>query len=431
MIDETHDPAATSWVPGADRDPAFPVQNLPLGMFSTGDTPPRAGIAIGQFVLDLAAAAPLLAQEAESAIAAATSGGGLTALFALPPEARRGLRRAVFRLLTDPAKENAASSALVPIGSCRTHLPLTVRDFTDFYAGIHHARTVGSLLRPENPLLPNYKFVPVGYHGRASSVRVSPATVIRPNGQLRAPDAEAPVLGPSRRVDYEVELGFWIGGRSELGQPVPIDRASERIGGVCLLNDWSARDIQAWEYQPLGPFLAKNFATTVSPWIITAEALAPFRTAQPPRPEGDPAPLPYLLDEADQKDGAFDIGIEVSLRSRRMREAGREPVLLGSTRSTHLYWTPAQLVAHHSVNGCDLAAGDLMGTGTISGPDDDARGSLMELTLGGRRPVALLDGETRTFLEDGDEVCLSGRAEREGFRSIGFGTCSATVVGQP
>jgi fumarylacetoacetase len=427
VIDETHDPKASSWVPAADVHPDFPVQNLPLGMFSTSGTPPRAGVAIGDHVLDLTAAAPLLAGKADKAIAAVASATTLNALFALEPAERRALRRALFALLTDTAAKDAVSQALVPAGLCAMHLPLTVRDYTDFYAGIHHARTIGSLLRPENPLLPNYKYVPVGYHGRASSIRVSGTEVVRPSGQIKAPDADAPILGPTRRLDYEVELGFWIGGRSELGHPVPIGAARERIAGVCLLNDWSARDVQAWEYVPLGPFLAKNFATTVSPWIVTAEALEPFRVAQSPRPEGDPSPLSYLLDEADQQDGALAIRIEVSLRTHAMRETSAAAFPLGRTVASHLYWTPAQLVTHHTVNGCDLAAGDLLGTGTISGPDDDARGSLMELTRGGRNPITLPDGETRTFLEDGDEVRMTGRAEREGYRTIGFGECVARI----
>lgn len=380
-------------------------------------------------MLDLTVAAPLLAGKADQALGAVRSATTLNALFALEPAERCALRRALFALLTDETAREAVSPALVPAAQCALHLPLTVRDYTDFYAGIHHARAIGSLLRPENPLLPNYKYVPVGYHGRASSIRVSGTDVVRPNGQIKAPDADAPVLGPSRRLDYEVELGFWIGGRSELGHPLPIDAAGQRIAGVCLLNDWSARDVQAWEYVPLGPFLAKNFATTVSPWIVTAEALEPFRVAQPARPEGDPAPLPYLLDETDQQGGALAISIEVSLRTRTMRENGAAAYPLGRTVASHLYWTPAQLVTHHTVNGCDLAAGDFLGTGTISGPDDDARGSLMELTRGGRNPIALPDGETRTFLEDGDEVRMTGRAEREGYRAIGFGECVARVRG--
>lgn len=431
MINETHDPHASSWVESADDHADFPVQNLPFGRFSTAGGAPRPGVAVGDFVLDLAAAGPLLRGDTAVRIAldAATGEGGLTALFALAPPYRRALRRALFALLTDPAAREAATPCLVPADRCTLHLPLAVRDYTDFYAGIHHARKVGSLLRPENPLLPNYKYVPVGYHGRASSIRVSPDEVIRPRGQLRLAGEEAPVLGESRRLDYEVELGFWIGGESRPGQPIPIGEANNRLAGVCLLNDWSARDVQAWEYVPLGPFLAKNFATTISPWIVTAEALEPFRIAQPPRPEGDPAPLPYLLDENDQQGGAFAIAIEVALCTQRMREAGAPARVLGRTSATNLYWTPAQLVAHHTVNGCDLGAGDLIGTGTISGPDEASCGSLMELSSSGAKPIDLPGGEARTFLEDGDVVTLTGRAERAGYRSIGLGSCVSLIRG--
>ncbi|GGC01309.1 fumarylacetoacetase [Novosphingobium endophyticum] len=428
MIDHTHDPAASSWVEGADTHADFPVQNLPLGVFSTAGTAPRTGIAIGDHVLDPSAVAPLLRGKGDAALAAIDGARTLNPLFALEPAARRELRHAVFALLTDKDHVAQCQAALIPAAQCTMHLPLAVRDYTDFYAGIHHARNVGSLLRPDNPLLPNYRYIPVGYHGRASSIRVSGGEVRRPSGQLRAPDSGVPAVGQSRRLDYEVEIGFWIGGQSELGDPVPIGRAASRIAGLCLLNDWSARDIQAWEYQPLGPFLAKNFGTTVSPWVITAEALAPFRVAQPHRPDGDPSPLPYLNDEGDQQAGALALRIDVSLRTRKMRDAGIEPVRLGRTEATNLYWTPAQLVAHHTVNGCDLAAGDLLGSGTISGAEDDAYGSLMEMSRGGTRSITLPGGETRTFLEDGDEVVLTGTANSNGFRSIGLGECRATIA---
>ncbi|WP_066555879.1 fumarylacetoacetase [Croceicoccus bisphenolivorans] len=428
MIDHTHDAAVSSWVAGADDHADFPVQNLPLGVFSTSGSAPRIGTAIGDHVLDLSGVAELLRGKAAAAVAAIEGAQTLNALFALEHVARRDLRRAVFALLTNEVHAAHCQAALVPAAQCTMHLPLAVRDYTDFYAGIHHARNVGSLLRPDNPLLPNYRYIPVGYHGRASSIRVSGGEVRRPSGQLRAPDSEVPVVGQSRRLDYEVELGFWIGGRSDLGEPVPIDRAGSRIAGLCLLNDWSARDIQAWEYQPLGPFLAKNFGTTVSPWVVTAEALAPFRVAQPERPDGDPAPLPYLDDERDQQEGALAVRIDVSLRTQSMRNAVMEPMRLGRTAATNLYWTPAQMVAHHTVNGCDLAAGDLLGSGTISGAESDAYGSLMEMSRGGTQSITLPSGETRTFLEDGDEVVLSGTATKEGFRSIGLGECRATIA---
>ncbi|MBB4858674.1 fumarylacetoacetase [Novosphingobium chloroacetimidivorans] len=431
MIDATHDQSAHCWVPGAADHREFPVQNLPFGLFSAGSDTPRPGTAIGDFILDLAGLAPLLGTHAAQAAAVLQPGAPLNGLLALPPQARRELRHALFALLTDDAHRDAVTPFLHPPAECRLHLPVSVRDYTDFYAGIHHARAVGALLRPENPLLPNYQYIPVGYHGRASSVRVSGHPLVRPQGQILPPGETKPVVGPSRRLDYEVELGFWIGGGSTLGTPIPIGSAGEHIAGVSLLNDWSARDLQAWEYVPLGPFLAKNFLTTVSPWIITAEALAPFRTAQPARASDDPAPLPYLLDERDQQSGAYDIGIEVALQTAQMAQAGDAPTPLGRTVATHLYWTPAQIVAHHTVNGCDLAAGDLLGSGTISTPDDDGRGSLMELSRGGRQAVTLANGETRTFLEDGDEVVMTGWAERDGYRRIGFGTCAGRVIGNP
>lgn len=426
MIDRTHDPKTACWVPGADSHADFPVQNLPLGVFSLGGGSPRIGTAIGDFVLDLTELADRLDLPAE--LASALRQTTLNGLFALPAMARQTLRSAVFSMLTEPAGEALVGTALHAADECQMQLPLVVRDFTDFYAGIHHARAVGALMRPENPLLPNYKYVPVGYHGRASSVCVSGHTIRRPCGQIKPPTAPDPQVMPTRRLDYEVELGFWISGHSELGFPIPITEAGTHIAGVCLLNDWSARDVQAWEYVPLGPFLAKNFATTVSPWVVTAEALEPFRKPQAARPDGDPAPLPYLLDESDQNGGAFAIRIEVSLRTRKMRDAGEQAFVLGATMASNLYWTPAQLIAHHTVNGCDLAAGDLLGTGTISGPDDDARGSLMELSRGGSVPIRLPNGETRTFLEDGDEVTLSGWAETPDARRIGLGRCTAAIA---
>lgn len=426
MTDFTHDPEARCWFAEADGHPDFPVQNLPLGVFTRAGASACIGTAIGDHVLDLASAANRLSLPTH--IREALRHPALNRLFELPPQDRKLLRQTLFAALTDATRQDMLAQDLYPASACTMELPLQVRDYTDFYAGIHHASAVGALMRPENPLLPNYKFVPVGYHGRASSVRASGHVIRRPSGQTKAADATVPEVTPTRRLDYEVELGFWIAGQTELGQPLPISRAAEHIAGVSLLNDWSARDIQAWEYVPLGPFLAKNFATTVSPWVVTAEALEPFRIAQPPRPAGDPAPLPYLLDKEDQKHGAFSIRIEVALRTRAMREAADPAFVLGKTSAAHLYWTPAQMLAHHTVNGCDLAAGDLVGTGTISGPDDTARGSLMELSRGGSQPIVLPNGETRTFLADGDEVILTGWAEREGWRRIGLGRCSAVIA---
>jgi fumarylacetoacetase len=307
------------------------------------------------------------------------------------------------------------------------HLPCLIGDYTDFYVGIHHATNVGKQFRPDNPLLPNYKYVPIGYHGRASSVRASGEPVVRPSGQRKPPEAEAPEYGPSRRLDYELELGLWIGRGNELGQPIPIGEASEHIAGYCLLNDWSARDLQAWEYQPLGPFLAKNFLTSVSPWVVTAEALAPFRKPMPPRPDGDPQPLAYL----DDSDGsALDIELEVTLSTRAMRAAGIAPHRLSrGGASAAMYWSAAQIVAHHSSNGCNLQPGDLIGTGTLSTDSDEGLGSLIEISRGGKQPITLPSGETRTFLEDGDEVVLKAWCEREGAARIGFGECTGQVVG--
>ncbi|WP_244913891.1 fumarylacetoacetase, partial [Methylobacterium frigidaeris] len=291
------------------------------------------------------------------------------------------------------------------------------------------AENIGKQFRPDNPLLPNYKHVPIGYHGRASSIRPSGTPVRRPRGQSKAPDAAAPTFGPSSRLDLELELGVWIGPGNDLGEPIPIGEAQDHIAGYCLLNDWSARDIQAWEYQPLGPFLAKNFASTISPWIVTPEALAPFRIAQGARPAGDPTPLPYLRDETDQAGGAFDLRLDVLLTTPGLRAAGLAPHRVSASNARHMYWTVAQMVAHHTSGGCNLQPGDLLGTGTISGPDRDACGSLVEATLGGREPIRLASGEERRFLEDGDEIILRAHGVREGFATVGFGECRAVILG--
>jgi fumarylacetoacetase len=427
-IDETHDPARTSWVPGANDHPEFPIQNLPLGIFSNAGAP-RGGIAIGDHILDLAALAQseLLQGDAQQA-ALAASGPTLNPLLALGAAPRRALRRAVSALLSDPTEQDSVARCLHPAAGCTLHLPAAVGDYTDFYVGIHHATNVGKVFRPDNPLLPNYKYVPIGYHGRASSVRVSGTPLVRPIGQLKAPDADTPVRAPTRRLDFELEMGVWIGTGNALGQTIPIGTAVEHVAGLSLLNDWSARDIQAWEYQPLGPFLAKNFLTTVSPWIVTAEALAPFRMAQPARPSGDPAPLPYLLDPTDQAEGALAITLDVTLTTQASRAAGMDPFPLSRSAATHMYWTIAQMVAHHASNGCDLRPGDLLGTGTISAPVREGFGSLLELTRAGAEPIPLPTGEVRSFLEDGDELTLAGRAEASGYRSIGFGPCTGIAM---
>jgi fumarylacetoacetase len=428
-LDGTHDPNARTWLAEANGHPEFPVQNLPLGVFSTANSQRRGGVAIGEHVIDVARLSPVLTGDARRA-AEAMSQPTLNALLALGAEPRRALRRALFELLTRDAQADTVREALVPLRECKLHLPADIGDYTDFYAGIHHALNVGRQFRPDAPLLPNYKYVPIGYHGRSSSIEVSGARVVRPCGQIKGPNDAAPEYRPTQRLDYELEMGVWIGGRNERGAPVPIDAAGDYVAGLCLLNDWSARDVQAWEYQPLGPFLAKNFLTTISPWIVTVEALEPYRIAQPPRPEGDPAPLPYLFSAADQARGAFDITLEVHLRTPAMREAGMPAHRLTSGNMQFMYWTVAQLVAHHTCNGCNLRPGDLLGTGTISGPEPSSFGSLLELSQGGRAPLQLPTGEQRTFLQDGDELSLSAYAQAPQRARIGFGPCSGIVIAQ-
>jgi len=433
LLDETHDPALRSWVASANGHPDFPIQNLPFGIFSPPGQPPRGGVAIGDRILDLAGAVDAGLFEGAALLAAhAAAGETLNPLLALEAEPRRALRRRLSALLAEGSPERATVEPLLhPAEVCTLHLPARIGDYTDFYVGIHHATNVGKVFRPDNPLLPNYKYVPIGYHGRASSVRPSGAVVRRPNGQRKAPDAEAPTFGPCQRLDYELEMGVWIARGNALGEPIPIEEADQHIAGLCLLNDWSARDLQAWEYQPLGPFLAKNFLTTISPWIVTAEALAPFRIPQPPRPEGDPKPLPYLWSEKDQASGAFAIELEVHIASARMRAEGMAPLRLSRGPASNMYWTAAQIVTHHASNGCNLQPGDLLGTGTISAPTEDGFGSLLEITRGGKKPITLPTGETRTFLADGDELVLSGRAHREGYVSIGFGPCRGIIAPAP
>ena len=433
VIDETHDPALKSWVASANGHADFPIQNLPLGVFSPPGQVPRGGVAIGDMILDLAGAVEAGLFEGMPLLAArAAMGDTLNPLLAMEAEPRRALRRRLSALFAEGSPERARVEPLLHRAQdCAMHLPARIGDYTDFYVGIHHATNVGRVFRPDNPLLPNYKHVPIGYHGRASSIRPSGVPVRRPNGQRKAPDAEAPTFGPSQRLDYELEMGIWIAEGNELGEPIPIEAADRHIAGLCLLNDWSARDLQAWEYQPLGPFLAKNFLTTISPWIVTAEALAPFRIAQPPRPDGDPRPLPYLWSEEDQKAGAFAIELEVSIASARMREERVPPMRLSRGPASNMYWTAAQIITHHASNGCNLQPGDLLGTGTISAPTDDGFGSLLEITRGGKQPITLPTGETRTFLQDGDQLFLSGRAQREGYVPIGFGPCHGIIIPAP
>ncbi|MCK9796819.1 fumarylacetoacetase [Pseudomonas sp. MAFF 302030] len=423
-----------SWVASANGHADFPLQNLPLGVFSTPGSAARSGVAIGEHILDLEAAldAGLFDGAARTAVEA-TRGGQLNAFFELGRGARVALRERLLELLGEGGslrgKMEALGARLLPLAAdCQLHLPARISDYTDFYVGIEHAQNVGKLFRPDNPLLPNYKHVPIGYHGRASTVRASGTEVRRPKGQTLPAGQSEPVFGPCARLDYELELGIWIGQGNEMGEPIAISEAAEHIAGFCLLNDWSARDIQAWEYQPLGPFLSKSFITSISPWVVTAEALEPFRRAQPARPQGDPQPLPYLLDPRDQAGGGFDIELEVLLLTEAMAEQGLAPQRLTLSNTQHMYWTVAQMVAHHSVNGCQLQAGDLFGSGTLSGPQEGQFGSLLEITEGGKKPIELASGEVRKFLENGDEIILRGRCRREGFASIGFGECRGKVV---
>ncbi len=410
-MNRTHDPELRSWVESAN-DPAndFPVQNLPFGVFKRKGSKeqPRGGVAIGDQILDLAAVG-------------LKTGANLNRLASAGRRAWTALRKRLSTELSNPKSRKRLSGFLVPMKKAELFLPVAIGDYSDFYTGIYHAQNAGRLFRPDNPLLPNYQWVPIGYHGRASSVVVSGTPVTRPKGQTKAPDAPAPSFGPSKRLDFELELGFVIGPGNRLGKPVPIAKALDHVFGVTLFNDWSARDIQAWEYQPLGPFLAKSFASTMSPWIVTLEALEPFRCAAFKRTAEQPAPLAYLLDEADQRQGGYEIGMEMHLRTARMRALKAPPARLSRSSFRHSFWTLAQVVAHQASNGCNLQPGDLLGSGTISGPTPDALGALLEMTQGGKNPVVLPGGETRAFLEDGDEVILRGRCERAGFSSIGFG----------
>lgn len=417
LCDETHAPDLRSWVGSAAApDTDFPIQNLPFARFRQAPrTPWRIGVAIGDQVLDLCGAG-LLAH------------ADMNRLMAEPSEMRSELRRKLSQgLRQGSSQQRRWTKHLRPQREVEFGLPCAIGDYTDFYTGIHHARTVGSLFRPEQPLLPNYKWLPIGYHGRASSIVVSGTPLRRPRGQIKLPGMEAPAVVPSARLDYELELAAWVGTGNALGEPIDVASAESHVFGLGLLNDWSARDLQAWEYQPLGPFLSKNFGTTVSPWIVTLEALAPFRSPFE-RPAGDPAPLDYLDAPSVRSQGMFDITLEVWLQSRGMAEAGIEPVRLSTSNARDAYWAVAQLVAHHTIGGCNLAPGDLLGSGTLSGPRRDQGGSLLELTCGGEAPLLLPTGEQRRFLQDGDTIALKAYCERPGARRIGFGPCEGTVA---
>jgi len=435
LLNATHAVNARSWLPSANLPGNdFPLQNLPFAVFRLDPHESfRGGVAIGDAIVDLAALADanalafaFTAQAGEALRAAAQP--TLNALMGLGPAHWSALRHALFDALSlGSVHQSLLSQCLRPQRAASFAVPAHIGDYTDFFISIHHATAVGRLFRPDNPLMPNYKWVPIGYHGRSSSIGVSGQGVVRPRGQRLAKGADVPTVGPSQRLDYELEMGIFIGGENALGQPIPMTNAEQHIFGLCLLNDWSARDIQAWEYQPLGPFLAKNFATSISPWIVTLEALAPFRVpfARPPE---DPQPLAYLDSPANRERGAIDIQLEVLLETARMRAAGIAAQRLSATSFRHSYWTLPQLVAHHTVNGCNLRAGDLFGSGTQSGPTPQEAGSLLELSAGGSSPLRVGDGETRTFLEDGDTVIFRGRCEAPGAASIGFGELRGEVL---
>lgn len=418
IMNSTHKPDLRSWVDSANLVGCdFPIQNLPFARFRrTGsDEEFRIGVAIGDQILDLKKTG-LVDTDDMNTLMAQTSAD------------RSTLRAAISAgLASGSANKEAWSKALLNQECAEFTVPCRVGNYTDFYTSVHHATTVGKQFRPDNPLLPNYKWVPIGYHGRASSIVVSGMPVRRPRGQTKSPEAEVPTMGPSKRLDYELELGWFIGPGNPLGSAIEISDAEQNLFGVTLLNDWSARDIQGWEYQPLGPFLSKNFGTTVSPWVVTLEALAPFRVPFE-RAAGDPPPLPYLDSPGNRAQGAFSIVIEVFLQTAQMQREEQAPVRLSSTDVARAaYWTPAQLIAHHTVNGCNLLPGDLLGSGTLSGPSTSEAGSLMELTNGGRNPLALPNGERRAFLEDGDTLILKGYCEREGAVRIGLGQATGTV----
>ena len=430
----THDPGLRSWVESANvQGTDFPIQNLPFGVFKRKglNELPRVGVAIGDRVLDVTACreSGLFSGQAGEA-AGACARPSLNPLMSLGSHLWSALRMRLSDLLSKdlPREKALVEPALIPMSDVDMLLPVEIGDYTDFYASIFHATNVGSMFRPTNPLLPNYKYVPIGYHGRSSSIVLSGTPVRRPCGQIKDEADVQPTLSPARRLDYELEIGALVGPGNPLGVPVDISRAWDHIFGICLLNDWSARDIQTWEYQPLGPFLAKNFATTLSPWVVTMEALAPFRCPAFVRPQGDPPPLPYLSSPDDARYGGIDLNLEVYLSSRTMRAKSIEPVRLSRGNFKDMYWTLAQMLTHHASNGCNLRAGDLLGSGTVSGPTKDSVGSLLELTRGGREPLTLPSGEERRFLDDGDEVIMRGHCEKEGAVRIGLGEARGVVT---
>jgi fumarylacetoacetase len=435
-INETHSPQLHSWVASANQpDTDFPIQNLPFGVFTLKGQaePPHIGVAIGDRILDLARCHRVgllhdLPLDIQTACAAST----LNLLMAAGQPAISTLRHWLSSFLRATGDASPPEhQVLVAMADAEMGLPAQIGDYTDFYASIFHATNVGKLFRPDNPLLPNYKYVPIAYHGRASSIVPSGTAIRRPTGQRKAPDAAAPQVEPTQMLDYELEVGWFVGTGNALGEAIAIDQAEDHIVGLCLVNDWSARDIQAWEYQPLGPFLAKNFATSISPWIVTLEALAPFRCAAFHRAAADPSPLPYLTSRANTEGGGLDITLEVWLQSAQMQTMGLEPVRLSQTSFKTMYWTLAQMVTHHTSNGCNLRAGDLLASGTVSGATAGTQGCLLEMTQRGQHPIELPSGETRSFLQDGDVVVLNGFCETAGYRRIGFGSCQGKVNRHP
>ncbi|MCV6620991.1 MAG: fumarylacetoacetase [Cellvibrionaceae bacterium] len=431
-LNETHDPSLSSWVSSANNGQSdFPIQNLPFASFRRKDSDEsfRGGVAIGDQIVDLKAAAEsgIFSSQAQAEIETAAK-EKLNDFMAMGQESWSRLRAALSAALrTGSALEATLKSCLVDQSEAEYGMPCVVGDYTDFYASIHHATNIGALFRPDNPLLPNYKWIPIGYHGRSSSIDVSGQSFPRPIGQTKAPDAAEPSVGPCKRMDFELEMGIFIGSANELGEPVSIENAEDHIFGMCLFNDWSARDIQAWEYQPLGPFLAKNFASTISPWIVTTEALAPFRASYS-HPAEDPQPLPYLESDANNSSGGVDVELDVLIQTEKMRAAGEEAVSLATSNFKYSYWTMAQMVAHHTVNGCNMQPGDLLGTGTLSGPSAEQACAMIELTTAGKNPVSLPNGEQRAFLEDGDCIVIRGFCARDGHVRIGFGEAAGTVL---
>jgi len=431
-LDITHDPALSSWVTSAGGATDFPIQNLPFGIFTAEDDNPRAGVAIGDSILDIEAClGEGIIKSSPASLACCEE--TLNSLMSLDSDSLRAFRQEVSDALRadTPEGERAnelSSRILLRIADARMLIPAAIGDYTDFYASVHHATNVGSMFRPDNPLLPNYKHVPIGYHGRASSIVASGTGIQRPRGQTMAQGAGAPSFGPSQMLDYESEMGFFVRGGNDPGRTIEISRAADHIFGFCLVNDWSARDIQAWEYQPLGPFLAKNFATSISPWVITSEAVEPYRCPAAPRGSGDPAVLDYLISPVEQTRGGLSAFLEVHLSSLKMRQQGIAPVLLSRAPFSAMYWTAGQMLAHHASNGCNLRPGDLLASGTVSGDSRESRGCLLELTWRGSEPLTLPDGDERRFLEDGDEVIMTGSLEAEGRPRLGLGECRGIVL---